>query len=158
MEKGLGRKHLAQALRQKKYTQNNPEMAKLSQTRKRVALTKKRRSDPEFDTAFKKKIAEKKREQRLRKKSGIRENELVPQGELSLYLGGDVDDIIDILYEGELNVIEEPSVSEEDDREIGCWLCSLASQFASYSRSAAMARAPATALAATLKPRLKVHS
>ena len=118
MEKGLGRKHLAQALRQKKYTQNNPEMAKLSQTRKRVALTKKRRSDPEFDTAFKKKIAEKKREQRLRKKSGIRENELVPQGELSLYLGGDVDDIIDILYEGELNVIEEPSVSEEDDREI----------------------------------------
>ena len=60
MEKGLGRKHLAQALRQKKYTQNNPEMAKLSQTRKRVALTKKRRSDPEFDTAFKKKIAEKK--------------------------------------------------------------------------------------------------
>ena len=118
MEKGLGRKHLAQALRQKKYTQKNPEMAKLSQTRKRVALTKKRRSDPEFDTAFKKKIAEKKREQRLRKKSGIRENELVPQGELGLYLGGDVDDIIDILYEGELNVIEEPSVSEEDDRDL----------------------------------------
>ena len=56
MEKGLGRKHLAQALRQKKYTQKNPEMAKLSQTRKRVALTKKRISDPEFDTAFKKKI------------------------------------------------------------------------------------------------------
>ena len=45
MEKGLGRKHLAQALRQKKYTQKNPEMAKLSQTRKRVALTKKRRSE-----------------------------------------------------------------------------------------------------------------
>ena len=38
MEKGLGRKHLAQALRQKKYTQKNPEMAKLSQTRKRVNL------------------------------------------------------------------------------------------------------------------------
>ena len=49
---------------------------------------------------------------------GIRENELVPQGELGLYLGGDVDDIIDILYEGELNVIEEPSVSEEDDRDL----------------------------------------
>ena len=72
-EKSPGRKHLAQALRQKKYAQNNPEMAKLSQTRKRVALTEKRRSDPEFDLAFKKKIAEKKREQRLRKKSGIRE-------------------------------------------------------------------------------------
>ena len=55
MEKGLGRKHLAQALRQKKYTQNNPDMAKLSQTRKRVALTKKRRSDPEFDLAYIKK-------------------------------------------------------------------------------------------------------
>ena len=44
-----------------------------------------------------KKNGREKREQRLRKKSGIRENELVPQGELGLYLGGDVDDIIDIL-------------------------------------------------------------
>ena len=68
MEKGLGRKHLAQALRQKKYTQNNPEMAKLSQTRKRVALTEKRRSDPEFDLAFKKKIAEKKKRTKTKEK------------------------------------------------------------------------------------------
>jgi len=58
MEKGLGRKHLAQALRQKKYTQNNPEMAKLSQTRKRVALTKKRRSDPEFELSLRSEFKE----------------------------------------------------------------------------------------------------
>ena len=45
-----------QALRQKKYTEKNPLMAKLSQTRKRVALIKKRRSYPEFDLAYKKKI------------------------------------------------------------------------------------------------------
>ena len=61
MEKGLGRKHLPQALRQKKYTEKNPLMAKLSQTRKRVALIKRRRS--EFHLAYKKKINEKKREQ-----------------------------------------------------------------------------------------------
>ena len=58
MEKGLGRKHLAQALRQKKYTQNNPDMAKLSQTRKRVALTKKRRSDPEFELSLRSEFKE----------------------------------------------------------------------------------------------------
>ena len=43
MEEGLGRKKQAQALqalRQKKYTEKNPLMAKLSQTRKRVALIK----------------------------------------------------------------------------------------------------------------------
>ena len=49
-----------------------------------MAITERRRSDPSFDAAFKKKAAEQKRAQRLRKKSGMRENELLPQGELNM--------------------------------------------------------------------------
>ena len=81
MEKGSKLQHAGY---QKKYVEKNPLMAKLSQTRKKVAITERRRSDPLFDAAFKKKAAEQKRAQRLRKKSGMRENELLPQGELNM--------------------------------------------------------------------------
>ena len=78
MENG---KKLQQVEYQRKYVANNPMMVKLSNTRKKVAINEKRRSDPVFDAEFKKKAAEQKRIQRLRKKSGVRENELLPQGE-----------------------------------------------------------------------------
>ena len=43
-----------------------------------------RRSDPEFDAQIRKRAAERKRRERLRKKSGVRENELLPEAELNL--------------------------------------------------------------------------
>ena len=56
----------------------------------------------------------------------MRENELVPEGELNsmdvqyhgVDLGVDVDADIDALHEVELNIIEEPAVSDDDNQEM----------------------------------------
>ena len=56
----------------------------------------------------------------------MRENELVPEGESNIMderyhgvdLGVDVDADIDALHEGELNIIEEPAVSDDDNQEM----------------------------------------
>ena len=55
----------------------------------------------------------------------MRENELVPEGKSNIMdvryhgvdLGVDVDADIDALHEGELNIIEEPAVSDDDNQE-----------------------------------------
>ena len=72
------------AASQRKYVQNNSRMAKLSQSRRNMTIIDRRRSDPEFDAQIRKKEAERKQLQRLRKKSGVRENEMLPEAELNL--------------------------------------------------------------------------
>ena len=59
-------------------------MAKLIETRKYTRKIERRRSDPEFDAQIRKRAAERKRRERLRNKTGVRENELLPEAELNL--------------------------------------------------------------------------
>ena len=65
----------------KTYIQKNPLMVQLSEKRRQLDVLKKRRDDPAYDAEYKKKMAEQKQRQRLRRKSGMKENEHVSEAD-----------------------------------------------------------------------------
>ena len=73
-----------QAEYQRKYVQKNPLMAKLSQKRKELAVMQKRKENPEYDAEVRRREADKKQKQRLRRKSGMKENELVSEADINI--------------------------------------------------------------------------
>ena len=79
MENGQKQRHVEA---QRKYSENNPMMAKLSQARKEAGVMERRRTDPEYDADCRRKAAEYKQKQRMRQKSGQREHELLAEVEV----------------------------------------------------------------------------
>ena len=81
MENGQKQRHVEA---QRKYSENNPMMAKLSQARKEAGVMERRRTDPEYDADCRRKAAEYKQKQRMRQKSGQREHELLAEAEVNI--------------------------------------------------------------------------
>ena len=90
------------AIRQARYRDSNPMMIKLSEERRKLSVLEKRANDPEYDAEVKRKANLKKANQRLRKKSGMKENEVVPELEANINM------------EPEENVFEQEMENDEN--------------------------------------------
>ena len=96
------------AKNQRNYIKNNPLMAQLTKERKALSVIQKRAENPEYDAEIKRKAREKKSNQRLRirRMSGLRENELVTESELD----------VNIKVEPEEDISED-DVSKDDNND-----------------------------------------